>query len=267
MEDVVSPITGAALILDERHEPKKCHLDTEHDVVDWLLAPLSAGDRERVTADKGQTLACSIMDVADEQSYGIHDLEDAIVLGLVTRDDMTYGPSRIDPTLWSEYLAGCEYGSLTGGRYEAFLDRLFGHATKSEIGSIVHYAITNTYVRVREGFEDEHFRHQVAMRPAAAALVKALKRLVMDRVILSPEVQQLRFKGQNMIVGIMSYYLHSPRTLLPTHVWTRYEAAEDMAARKRVVCDHVAGMTDDGLVKAYRRMFDPSAGSVFDNLR
>jgi hypothetical protein len=34
----------------------------------------------------------------------------------------------------------------------------------------------------------------------------------------------------------------------------------------RVICDHVAGMTDDFLLKTYDRLFSPRMGSVFDKL-
>jgi dGTPase len=32
----------------------------------------------------------------------------------------------------------------------------------------------------------------------------------------------------------------------------------------RIICDHVAGMTDGFLIRAYKRMFDPEFGSIID---
>jgi dGTP triphosphohydrolase len=34
----------------------------------------------------------------------------------------------------------------------------------------------------------------------------------------------------------------------------------------RIICDFVAGMTDDFLLKTYGRLFSPRMGSVFDKL-
>ena len=34
----------------------------------------------------------------------------------------------------------------------------------------------------------------------------------------------------------------------------------------RVICDHIAGMTDGFLLKTYERLFSPRMGSVFDQL-
>ena len=76
--------------------PPKGYLDSEGDVVDWILAPLSAADRAVFTQTEARpgkhartrhkSLDCSIMDLADDIAYGVHDLEDAIALGLVTPD-------------------------------------------------------------------------------------------------------------------------------------------------------------------------------------
>jgi dGTPase len=266
MDDCHSDITGAPMLVHGKHEPPKCYLDTETDVVQWLFDPFSIADQQRIVQTRAMSLHATIMSTADDVSYGVHDLEDAIVLGLVSKHDFVEGPDAIPSNLWAEYLETCSSDRLES-RYESFVNRLFKTSTKSEIGNIVHYMISNTHVRTREGFESPMYRNEVAIRPEAERLLTALKRFIMRRVIRAPGVQQLRFKGQQMIVQLFSYYLHDPRHLLPTQVWELYEEAEDDAARKRVICDYIAGMTDDGLVRNYRRLFDPGYGSVFDNLR
>lgn len=267
MDDCHSTITGQTMLIHGKHEPPKCYLDTEADVVQWLFDPFSVSDQQRIVETRAMSLHATIMSTADDVSYGVHDLEDAIVLGLVSKHDFTEGPDAIPYHLWKEYLEGCHVDRLDESVYDSFVKRLFKTSTKSEIGNIVHYMISNTEMREREGFDSEMYRNEVGMRPKAEELLTALKRFIMRRVIRAPAVQQLRFKGQQMIVQLFSYYLHDPRHLLPTPVWELYDAAEGEAARKRVVCDHIASMTDDGLVRNYRRMFDPSSGSVFDSLR
>ncbi|HAU93343.1 MAG TPA: dGTPase, partial [Alteromonas sp.] len=60
---------------------------------DWLLAPLKPEERDAFMAfnqsagKHGKTshksFDCSVMELADDIAYGIHDLEDAIVMGMV----------------------------------------------------------------------------------------------------------------------------------------------------------------------------------------
>lgn len=65
-------------------KPPKCYHDSEQDIVDWVLEPLSASDREIFQSFTQQankhgkplhkSLDCSIMDAADDIAYGVHDL-------------------------------------------------------------------------------------------------------------------------------------------------------------------------------------------------
>lgn len=67
-------------------KPPKCYLDSEAGVVEWILEPLSDSDRdhfiavEERPASRARTLHksfdCSIMDVADDIAFGVHDLEE-----------------------------------------------------------------------------------------------------------------------------------------------------------------------------------------------
>jgi dGTPase len=269
MQDKISPINGKSMIVHAWHEPPKCYLDTERDVVEgWLFEPFSLADREQIVETRAKAFLCTIMDCADDLSYAVHDLEDGVVLGMVSKEDFVSGPDRIDPALWDEYLAtSSDFGTLDGGRFGPFVERLFDTATKSEIGKIIHYLISNTIVQRRDTFENVMYRHKVALRPQAEALLNALKRFVMRRVILAPAVQQLRLKGQQMILDVFAYFEHDPKHLLPRHIWCLFEKAQDESARMRVICDYIAGMTDAGLERNWRRMFDPTHGSVFDRLR
>jgi dGTPase len=270
MKDCQSPITGEKLLVHKYHEPPKCYLDTEADVVQWLMSPFSTADQERIVTEKAKTLPASLMDLADDCAYGPGDAEDAITLGLITRQQFI---EDVAPSLWGEFLDVMsanyphEYQDLGRSRYDAFLDSLFGGGTKEQCGRLIHYMISNSYIRERQGYEEPMYRYTADIRPTAKMLLDAIKKTVMNRVIRSPEVQQLRFKGQQMIVKLFAYYQHDPRHLLPTHVHREYAMAEDEGQRMRVICDFVASMTDTGMIKAYQRLFSPAVGSVFDDIR
>ena len=73
--------------------PPKCYLDEEQPEIDWILEPLHAADKKLFQSEKnGKTLYhsldCSIMNIADDIAYGVHDLEDAIYLKLMVREKM-----------------------------------------------------------------------------------------------------------------------------------------------------------------------------------
>lgn len=269
---VISPINGQMMLDRNLHKPPKCYMDTEQDVVDWIYEPISNADREAVFANKAKSLDCTIMDLADDIAYGVHDLEDAIALGLVSVEQMT---QDIDPLFWDEFLDrmtsryGDEFSDRLGSRYEAFCASLFSGdpaTIKKQIGRMVGYMISNTTIRTRE-YDCPLFRYEAAMRPQALTLLNALKRFIHQRVIRSPQLQQCRFKGQQMIIQLFAYLNHDSRFLLPTPVYAQFEAADgDPSAQQRVICDYIASMTDTALMGAYERLNSPRTGSAFDHL-
>lgn len=87
----------------ELSKPPKCYMDCEDDVVTWMFKPFNENDKRIFTSYKDgkfygdgeiklhaktiyKTLDASIMELADDISYGVHDLEDAIALRLITEN-------------------------------------------------------------------------------------------------------------------------------------------------------------------------------------
>ncbi|WP_018075931.1 anti-phage deoxyguanosine triphosphatase [Novosphingobium nitrogenifigens] len=270
-------MTGPSTIrvIDARAcKPPKCYLDTESDVVDWICAPLSPADRDAFTTvahapgRHGKTLHksfdCSIMDAADDIAYGVHDLEDTIALGLVTREAFAAAvegkcPSFLD-TLKEKYP-----GESANDVFSRMIDGLFGDegTRKRFIGRLVHHFITAIDYVECDAFDEPLLRHRVAVREPRRAFLDVLQAFVVREVITRPEVQHLEFKGQAMVVSVFEAMQADPRRLLPRDVAARHDAS---GGDPRVICDMVAAMTDGHLLKTYERLFSPRMGSVFDRL-
>ncbi|MEA1673602.1 anti-phage deoxyguanosine triphosphatase [Nitrospirillum sp. BR 11163] len=263
-------------IIDRKaSKPPKCYMDSEADVVDWILAPLGAADRHAFCAYTRQegrhhkplhkSFDCSIMDLADDIGFGVHDLEDALALRLMDRDDFTTRVPRERCAAFLDTLRGRYSEEFGGDAYAAFVDRLFGEEGQRKlfIGRMVHYLIASCRIDTREAFQEPLIRYRAAMDDRARGFLDTLKQAVMDIVILSPAVQQLEFKGQKMVVSVFEAMASEPRAFLPREVHARYRQEGDSL---RVICDHISGMTDNFLMKTYDRLFSPHMGSVFDQL-
>lgn len=263
-ETHVSPLTGRSL-MSRDYAPPKCYLDTEEAIVTWLLAPLSDEERALVRGERLKSLDCSIMDAADDVAYGVHDLEDSIELGFIRREDLE---RDVPAELWDDFLAAMPPSKdLLQSPREAWLSALFGNATKACIGRLVHYMITSARLRHDPRFETQLYAYRVTLTPPAARLLTALKRSVFQRMILAPTVQQMRSKGQRMIIEVYEALSTDPPSLLPMAVRERWLEAETESQRARAIGDYIASLTDAGLVKIWRRLFDANSGSAFDNLR
>jgi len=254
-------------------KPPKCYLDTEIGVVDWIAKDL--GDWPRISGElkhqggakhkktQHHALDTSMMEIADDIAYGVHDLEDAIGLGLIDRTAFCDGVTARD-------IAGfCAWPD--GLAYDALVDHLFSDHTyqrKNAIGALVDFCIRHTTLDETNshGFGNPIFGYQAILAEDARAVLDVLQSLVVKRVIFTTTVQQLEFKGQKIVTELFHAFATDPERLLPPRDVRRYVEAESDDLKARVICDYLAGMTDDYATKRYQQLFEPRVGSVFDRL-
>lgn len=267
--------TTLKLIDREASKPPKCYMDSESDVVEWILKPLSQGDKEEFQKFENKegkhskplhkSLDCSIMDVADDIAYGVHDLEDAIALRLVTEDNFL---KMVPDTVCSSFLDALKEkypGESANNVYDRFVTALFGdsNSRKHFVSRLVHHFVTAIEYAEFSNFEEPLLRYRAEMRPAQRLFLDALQQLIVTFLIRSPSVQHLEFKGQTMVVAVFEALQSDPTRLLPKDALARLA---ETGGNTRIICDFVAGMTDTYLLKTYERLFAPRMGSVFDKL-
>lgn len=251
----------------DSYKPPKCYLATEDDTIAWIKQGALAPDWEKFSSvkpnepghrkTKFKALDTSIMELADDIAYGVHDLEDALSLRLFTK-------RQFISDMPEEKIA--VYLDVKGCNYDAFVDQLFSddtHQRKSAIGHLVGY-----FVGAIELKPDHYdFTHPVLSANAVMDAdvdkeLRALKDFVYFDVIKATPVQQLEFKGQKIIAELFETFMTDPKRLLTTK---EYAKSNDLPI-ERVVCDYLAGMTDEYATKRYQQLFEPRVGSVFDRL-
>ncbi len=251
-------------------KPPKCYHDTETEVIDWVLDPLGS-DRKDFCAtakpknNKGEqhkktkymSLDASIMNIADDVSYSLHDLEDATSIGMLTRD------------MWDDFIMGkedvfknCE---LTSHEVAADLFGTESYKRKSRIGALVHYLITHSLIE-ESGIKATCplISYTAKLAPHAAKLQKLMGDLVLKHVIWSPNVQMQEFRGRKMVVELFDVFATDPQKLLPLDVQKIYVNQDSKSACMRVVCDFIACMTDAQAARLHEKLFYAGKGSVFD---
>ena len=261
--------------------PPKCHYDGDADLVEWALRPFHEQDRLMFSAlsdetqGKGQgqgkgmprpvhrTFHSSILEHADDIAYGVHDLEDAVACGMVTRDAVAPYLSRAEHQhLRLPSKDGECTGAGAGVSMSVLCDWLFRDARgrKQAVGSLVHYLMTSVTVHELPQFRHSLLRHRAVMSPEAASLLHALKECVQDLVIRQARARQASRKGKMVVSRLFSEFMDAP-SLLPREYVERCEALASDGSRdatsERIVCDYIAGMTDGYAERAYNRLFTP----------
>ena len=254
--------------------PPKCYLDEEHEdiVQGWLAAELDDWSRlsglirrpNKHHKTEYRSLDTSIMELADDIAYGVHDLEDAIALNLMTRPSfenwMTdcHHEDSLEPLLDRHF----------GGNLDTLVKKLFGatHERKHAIGQMVGFFVGAIIINTERTFAHPLFKYQAILGCSARKALDTLKEIVRSFVIDRPEVQQLRFKGQKIVTELFHAFATDPKRLLDESDYQRSRDGGGHIPIKRVICDYIAGMTDDYAIRRYQQLFVPHSGSVFDRL-
>ena len=261
------PDTLDFLTLNPNHyqPPKSIYLD-EKPVFEWVLAPFSEADRAEFTRIERQgaqlftrhkSFDTTLMDLADDIAYGIHDLEDALAMNLVSR------------ACWEEEVMADAAFREAGMWDETMTEMLFSGRSrprKRAISLMVGMMIEAVEVVEKAEFEHPLLRYQARLKPAQARVLELLKRFVFKHVITRPEVKGLEYKGQIIVLNLFKALRSNADRLLPRDTFARYEVAADERARQRVICDYIAGMTNIYAARFYNKLFSANEGSIFDRL-
>ncbi len=256
------------------HPPKGIYSD-DTDTLAWLFAPLNDTDRlllqqtsqhndhNKHQKTRYKSLDCSIMELADDIAYGIHDLEDAIVTGVVTRTDFEHHVikklQQLDDPWLQDY---CQ--TLT--------DNLFSdlhYQQKDAIGGLVNYLITNINLEDLNqqqalNFSEPLLQYNAQLPKIPQQTLQIFKDFVFDFVIKQPSIQRIEYQGQQIVMEIFEALASDPLRLLPKNTARRWQDAKNKGENTyRVIADYVAGMTDEYATKLYNTLFIPHSNPTF----
>ena len=262
----IPPLSEQRSFIKADHwRPAKGLYKDDKDVFDWIIDPLSKNDKAllsshyKVDEFRAKThyksIDSAIMELADDIAYAVHDLEDAIATEVLTLADWQNHALVQLQELDSAWLT-THLSSITA--------RLFSHheyERKDAIGELVNTFIINAQLVVQNAdFESEILQYTVSLPDEFAEILNVLKHFVFKRLIREPKMQQVEFKGQNLLIELFSAFASDPMRLLPEttqEMWLNAHQQGDNAMR--IICDYLSGMSDEYAYKTYQRLFLPSA--------
>ena len=226
---------------------------------DWLLTPLSDADRylfrswqkdrlspEDYLKSRFKSLDCSIMELADDIAYAVHDLEDAIVTGMVHVQQWQEALN----TLLSLNVPWFNENAV------ALSEKLFSprhFERKNAIGALVNFFITHVRWRETGDFAEPLLRYNAELPNDVIAALNVFKQFVYQYVICHVETQRIEYKGQRILTEMFQIFESDPERLLPSNTANRWKNAPD-AGKNRIICDYIAGMSDAYALRVYHQL-------------
>lgn len=242
-----------------------------------------------------KTIECGIMDIADDISYSTYDLEDSFKAGFFSPLDIISSSPELLQRVADEV---SKRTGLTIDRervlsilYEVF-DWIFPDP-KQINDAPLPYLVAQSYVISKEvctnGFVRTSFTSDLisefisgvevdvnedipqlsVVRLASKTLekVEVLKTYTYEAMIMSPRLKVLEHRGYGIIRDIFDK-LSDERghLLLPDDYRDLYERSKTVPARKRVICDFIAGMTDRYAFEFFGRLNSENSQTIFKPL-
>jgi dGTPase len=233
------------------------------EVFGWIRAPAPAGRR---------CLEAQVMDWADDVAYSVHDLEDGFHAGLITFKNLNSSAERavVSQTTATTYVGD----DVSVAELSGVLDELLA----LDVWPASYDGGPETVAALKDVTSELIGRFCVAAQQATlAAHPGSLTRYAADLVV--PRRQRLECA---LLKGITAHYVMSragvvaaqarerellselafaveraaPSTLDPL-LRPAWEAAADDAARRRVVIDQIASLTDTSAIAWHHRLCAP----------
>jgi dGTPase len=189
-------------------------------------------------------LEAQLIDLTDEIAYNTADLDDGYEAHLLSLDEIRTGV----PVFERCYE---EVGQI----YPHAIDRLkFNEALKRMLDWLVSDLIENTRARTQQAgmrtLEDvrQHPERLAAFSPPVEADRRAAKQFLYENLYLSPTLEPEKGDAERIISELFSFWMQKPASLPPS-----YQQKAEEESLPRVVCDYIAGMTDNFISEQYER--------------
>jgi dGTPase len=196
-------------------------------------------------------LEAQLIDVADEIAYNTADLDDGYEAHLLAFDDV-----RSRSAMFRRFLPEVDQ------MYPRVIEKLrFNEVLKRMLNRMVDDLIRNTRQNLQSAeittIEDvrKDSRRLVNFGPEVEAERLELKRFLHERLYFSPALEPEKEDAEKIIRDLFEYWVATP-TALPTS----YQEKAQTDPLARVVCDYIAGMTDNYIYEQYEKRLAGSKG-------
>ena len=196
-------------------------------------------------------LEAQLIDLADEIAYNTADLDDGYEAHLLAFDDV-----RSRSAMFRRFLPEVDQ------MYPRVIEKLrFNEVLKRMLNRMVDDLIRNTRQNLQSAqittVEDvrKDSRRLVNFGPEVEAERLELKRFLHERLYFSPALEPEKEDAEKIIRDLFEYWVATP-TALPTS----YQEKAQTDPLARVVCDYIAGMTDNYIYEQYEKRFAGTKG-------
>jgi dGTPase len=201
--------------------------------------------------DQRPPLEAQLIDLTDEVGYNTADLDDAYEARLLTVEQI-----RAAVPVFEAF-----YRAAERAHSQAIEKLKFNEAVKGMLNLMVTDLIENTRRRIAEAgvasleAVRRHRERLAAFSPELEAQRRQCKEFLYTNVYLSAALKPEKDRAERVITELFEHFIAHPETLPGS-----YQEQARAQALPRVVCDYVAGMTDNYIFEQHAKLLGGRTG-------
>lgn len=235
----------------------------------WLDFCCEGVTQEARTCMMKKSIECQIMDWADDAAYSLHDIQDGLRGRFLNETNIRKWLSNKETVAWiekdsSRNITDKTISDLISCMNDGSIEMTFSLKAGTFIKACSLKKRKNS-----DSVPTNRHKYDLCIEKAIRTECDIYKKLAFDLIFQSPQILQMRYKGDSMLKALFSLFFenyvhdknHTP--LLPDryHQWICNAEKEK---RPRLICDYIASLTDSQVIRLYKRLFDPNFGSIGD---
>jgi dGTPase len=194
--------------------------------------------------DQRPPLEAQLIDLTDEIAYNTADLDDGYEAHLLSLEQIREGIPAFE-----------RFYREVEQLYPTAPDKLkFNESLKRVLNRFVSDLITNTQSRVQRAkiqtLDDvrHHPDRLAAFSPEVESERKQSKNFLYENLYYSPSLAEEKEDAERIVKELFTFWMANPKTL-PTN----YQEKAKQDSLPRVICDYIAGMTDNFIFEQYEK--------------
>jgi len=194
--------------------------------------------------DSRPPLEAQLIDLTDEIAYSTADLDDGVEALILEREQVRQGVPLF-----------AEIADEVDGLYPDAQEKLkFNEALKRVLDRLVSDLITHSREQIAVAKVDSVGAVRrwptrlLAFSPAIEQRRRELKSFLYETVYYSSAIRSDKEQGEQVIAELFAFFMDSPGELPSS-----YQEKMDHEPLHRIVCDYIAGMTDNYVQQQHRR--------------
>ena len=205
--------------------------------------------------DEGPTLEAKVVDIADSLAYLSHDIDDGITSRCITGDDLKASQlwkkagQRVDPQLEANDKEIFKYQIVKALIDMQMKDLLSFSKQKLEKLNF------KSSEEVRQYTYKNPSRTVIGFSPSMNKEREVLQKILEEKLYQHYRVIRMTDKAKRIIKDLFKVYMKTPEQL-PEKIFRRGRKYTKNQKYK-IICNHIASMTDRFAIDEHKRLFDP----------